>query len=56
MKHLKHLYMCELQKVTDVSISTLSNLDRLEQLILQGCTSITNSSLVGLLYNLQKLY
>jgi hypothetical protein len=30
-------------------------LGKLEQLVLMGCTGITNSSLIGLMYNLAKL-
>lgn len=48
--------MCELHQVTDVSISTIANLDKLEQLVLLGCIRITSSSLVGLMYNLERLY
>lgn len=47
--------MCELHQVTDVSISTIANLDKLEQLVLLGCIRITSSSLVGLMYNLERL-
>ena len=56
LKTLKHLYLCEIQQLTDVSIATISNLDRLEQLVLLGCTGITSSSLIGLMYNLERLY
>jgi hypothetical protein len=55
MKTLKHLYLSELHNLTDISISTISNLDKLEQLVLLGCTGISSSSLVGLMYNLEKL-
>lgn len=55
MRSLKNLYLCELELLTDISIATISNLDKLEQLMLMGCTGITNSSLIGLMYNLAKL-
>ena len=55
MKYIKVLFLCNLQNITDTSISSLSNMTYLEQLHLLGLTSITSSSLVCLLHNLDKL-
>lgn len=55
MVYLKSLYLCELDLLTDISIATISNLEKLEHLMLMGCVNITNSSLISLMYNLEKL-
>jgi hypothetical protein len=49
---LRTLYLCDLQKLTDASISLLAGIPNLEELHLSGCLQISSSSLIALLHNL----
>lgn len=52
---LRTLFLCDLQQLTDASISLLAGIPNLEELHLSGCLQISSSSLIALLHNLEKL-
>jgi Leucine-rich repeat (LRR) protein len=52
---LRTLYLCDLEHLTDASVSALAGLPNLEELHLSGCVQISSSSLIALLHNLEKL-